>query len=451
MSIFLEKENSEQEIIIEEEEDNKFIKYYKKMLPNVEPLALYKNTKFVTIDKINGGLLTNDEISEFKDKPTGYCFNLKNTDYLVIDVDIDDSFKARNHVDWKDECKLLNCHLDEIPETIDIIEPSLYDQNKKKKIRLANNANIMFCLLFNTPFVKTASKGYHFYFINDLKEDQITEIFGISKSKYIKCITIFNSIDIDIFLDNKKDNDARLVLPFTKVIIENKDALNDINAYRTKTVEYSGLRYYKSSSFNKASNLIKWLKEHVDPVKVKEIKEKNYDIEKYKERGKIVSVFESDRENYINLMRNDFKIIAKNMEEITTYKTYPFNLYTLMCTIAYFPISMHYDLLVAMIRQLSGIMSENCIKQFLNYYYHIVMDEHQKEFWKGPSYLEAIINNKFNQNIENKYSFIHENDNNNKNNDSSEEVIEDDSIDVEEIIKKINKTYPKFVIPSKFN
>lgn len=450
MSIFLDKEN--EKIIQEEEEEsneeNKFISYYNKLFPNVEPLALYKNTKFVTIDKINGGLLTNDEIKEFKDKPTGYCFNLKDSNYFVIDVDMDDRFKARTNIDWEDECKLFNYNSD-IPNTIDVVEPSLSDINKKKKLRLSNNANIMFCLLFNTPFVKTASKGYHFYFINDLTDEQIKDIFGISKSKYIKCITLFNSIDIDIFIDNKKDNDARLVLPFTKVVIENKEALVDINAYKTTTVEYSGLRYYKSSSFNKASTLIKWLKEHVDPLKVKEIKENNFDINKYNERGKVIDVFESDKENYIKLLTKDFKIIAKNMNEITTYKTYPFNLYTLMCIIAYFPINMHYDLLVAMIRQLSGIMSDNCIKQFLNYYYQIVTDEHHKEFWKGPSYLEAIINSKFNQSLENKYRFIHENDNNNKN-DSSEEVIEDDSFDVEDIVKKINTTYPKFPLPSKF-
>ena len=53
MSIFLDKEN--EKIIQEEEEsneENKFISYYNKLFPNVEPLALYKNTKFVTINKI---------------------------------------------------------------------------------------------------------------------------------------------------------------------------------------------------------------------------------------------------------------------------------------------------------------------------------------------------------------------------------------------------------------
>ena len=235
-----------------------------------------------------------------------------------------------------------------------------------------------------------------------------------------------------------------------KVIIENKDALKDINAYKTKTVEYSGLRYYNCSNFNKASNLLKWLNEHVDPIKIKEIKENKEINNKWKERGKVIDVFETDKQSYINLITKDFKIIAKNINEISTYRTYPFNLYVLMCTIAYFPINMHYDLLVVMIRQLSGIMTDNCIKQFLNYYYHIVTDDHQKEFWKGPSYLEAIINSMFNQNINNKYSFIHENDNINFNDDSkSEEIIEDDNDnDIIEIIKKINKKYPKFIIPS---
>lgn len=437
------KENQE-----EKKDDNKFINYYNKLLPNLEPLALYKNTKFLTLDKLNGGLLNKDEINEVNDDITGYCFDLKDSNYFVLDIDINELFKAKTNLDIENDCNLLNCNLNNLPDSIEIFEFSLIDPNKKKKIKINNIANILFCELFNTPFIKTASKGYHFYFKNDLTNDQLLEIFGINKSKYIKCISLFNNtIDIDIFLDNKLDNDSRLVLPFSKVIIENKDSLND---YKTLQVQYSGLRYYKDFNFNKASNLIKWLKYYINPIKIKEIKENNFDKNKYNERGKVIDVFESDKNLYLNYIKQDFKILSKNLNEISTYRTYPFNLYTLICTIVYFPINMHYDLLKLMITYLSSIMTENCIKEFLNYYYHIYSDEHQKEFWKGPSYLEAIINSKFNSSLNHKYKFIHENDQINQNN-SSEEVLDDENLDnPKEIIIKINNEYPKFKLPSKF-
>lgn len=459
MSVFLEERN---ELIEEEEKEeektNRFIEYYKNVLPGIIPLELYKNTKFLTADKINGGLLTKEEIENIKEEPTGYCFNLKDSGYFIIDIDINEEFKIIDNNVLKDDFNLLNCNIDELPKSIEISEISLSNFQKKKKIKITNIINILFCELFQTPYIKTASKGYHFYFKNDLTNEQIKEIFGINKSKFIKCISLFyESIDIDIFIDNKIDNESRLVLPFSKVIIENKEIKNDINAFKTCTVQYSGFRYYKNKEFRKSSDLIKWLKNYIDPKKFNEINNNiNKNNNNWNERGKVIGIYEIDREKYLNYFKEDLKILTKNIKEIKTYATYPFNLYILICTLAYFPLDMHYDLLIIIIKYLSSIMSENCIKQLLNYYYHIITDNHQKEFWKSPSYFEAIINSKFNTNLNNKYRFKYENDNNNNNN-SSEEILEDDdddddnNISPKKIIIEINKKYPKFPLPNNFN
>ena len=176
---------------------DKMSEYYGTYLPGVKPLELYNNTKFLTANKINGGLLTEEEISKLALSPTGHCFDLEGSGYFVLDLDVNESFKYRNEMDLSEDAKLLGCTLEEFPNSIQITE---YNANKgKNTIKSTNDALIVLCELLDTRFVKTPSKSFHFYFTNDLTEDQMTEIFGIVKPKYIKCFSLFDgTIDVDI-------------------------------------------------------------------------------------------------------------------------------------------------------------------------------------------------------------------------------------------------------------
>lgn len=452
MSVFLDKINEKDDRIEEkqddekEEEDDSFVKYYKKVLPGCSPIPIYKNTKFLTIDKINGGLLTEQERKEYKktNSPTGYKFDLVGSGYFVVDVDVDDCFKAKSCVDWKKEMKHLDdSNINELPQKIEIIETCPND--KKRKLATKNMANIIFAYLFKTPYVLTPSGGFHFYFKNDLNLDEIKEIFGIVRNKYVKIITLFDSIDIDIFLDSgNPSNDSYLVLPFSKIFKENNDKFD----IETKVIpaNYSGLRYCKLNdksydSFRSAKDLIKWLSKRVIKQQPREIpiEEKS----KYEERGRAIAVNEMDKHKYIKQFKDDMKIVAKNCKQITTWASRPFNLYHLMSFITFFPSDLHLDLLTAFIDIFLTKLSNNARDQLLSYYYHLAVDKDKQKDQKCPKYMEAILNNNFSTSIDNKWSFIYENDDRNQNSD--EEIIEDDdNVDINSPIKIIATLAEKY-------
>lgn len=433
-----------------EEKSNEIIEYYNEHLSGIKPIALYKNTKFMTLDKINGGLLTDDEKKKILDdgiSPTGYTFNLKGSGYLVVDVDIDGYFINSTMDDSDKLIKLLNPKVEEFPEKITIVEWMI--NGKRKKIESTNFANIVFSTLFMTPYVLTPSKGFHFYFKNDLTNEQLVEIFGRSDARYIKCMDGFNEvIDIDIFVDNE-ENDAFLVLPMSNVIIENEKWKHDQeNHYKLINVSYSGLRYTGDKDgnlcdFRKASDLLPWFKKYARKKVYEPRKEYNG---KYEDRGRVVSVNPMNKAKYIGYMNNDFAILAKKCKQITTFASKPFNLYQLMSFIAFFPIDMHRDLLCGFLNHLLPKLSENAKAQVLTYYYHLANDENKVQDLKHPRYFEAVLNNAFDLDINNKYIFECENDKNDNENDD-EEVIEDESVtdrskDLEKIIRVIVKKYP---------
>ena len=433
-----------------------FYDYYSKYFPGVKAKELYKNTKFLTADKINGGLLSKEELEDVEFPPTGYCFDLKDSGYLVLDVDVDDSFKYRTEMDLSSDAKLLGCNIDEFPSSIQITEYTI--NGGKTTIKSKNEALIVFCEFFDTRFVKTPSKGFHFYFENDLSEDQLKEIFGSVNSKYVKCFSLLNNtVDVDVFIDTKMDSnvESRLVLPFSKICTENKLADSHPNVSKNILVQYSGAREYKYTGFKKASCLVKWLKNHVhlDSIDYKSDYTEGMTEERYTPRTPI-DVFESDKSCYLDYMRKNFKIISR-IDVIKTYETYPFNLYLLMCVIVYFPICMHYDLLRTFIDTLKHKLSKNAKERLLLYYYSIRTVETQKKNWKGPQYLEAIINSKFGTNIKNRYRFICEEDKAERE-DSSEEVLEEEQDRTcfncpKEVAKAINKLYPEFPLPTGIN
>ena len=101
-------------------DNKKLLDYYNEYLPGVVPLALYRYTKFLTADKINGGLLTTKEINELNDIPTGYCFDLKDSGYFIIDVDMIDGYSRLQNFNLNDDDKeLLNCKIDKFPDKIE--------------------------------------------------------------------------------------------------------------------------------------------------------------------------------------------------------------------------------------------------------------------------------------------------------------------------------------------
>ena len=453
MSVFLENKsnedngngNGEGEGEVAVKKDNSFIEYYRRVLPGCDPVAIYKNTKFLSVDKINGGLLSDDEKLEYESKnsPSGYRFNLYGSGYFVIDVDVDEIFKAKSCVDWKEEAQYLT-ELETMPESIEIKEIRL--NNKMKKIRSSNRANIIFSNLFKTPYVSTPSGGFHFYFKNDLSLEQVKDIFGILRYRYIKVINLFDIIDIDIFLDLNSDDatkDGYLVLPFSKIIKEVDNKI-DIEANKTEILEYSGLRYPNvkgvyCDDFRKASELIEWLKKRVTKMENRF----NYEYQpenktKYEERGRAIDVHEIDIDAYLKQFKSDMKIIARNMGEISTYASRPFNLYQLMTVLVFFPIKMHLDLLSIFVDILIGRLSDNAKKQLLSYYYHLVSDNEKIKDLKNPRYMEAIMNNNFGTTIDNRWSFIYENDDRKQN---SEETIEDEDNDIKKIVENIAKKY----------
>lgn len=440
--------------------EDKMIDYYNEYLPGVKPLNLYRNTKFLTAEKINGGLLTDDEINSLTLFPTGHCFDLKDSGYFVLDMDVNENFKYRNEMDISDEAKLLGYSKTEFPESIQVTE---YTLNKGKSvIKSTNDALIALCEMLDTRFVKTPSKSFHFYFTNDLTKDQMEEIFGMISPKYIKCFSLFGkTIDVDIFMDIKTDSniEARLVLPFTKIIAENKLANNHPDVNKLVPIQYSGIREYKNSGFKKASCLIKWLKSHVTPLKHSTVNQSfvssySSSDDQQKDMRIPLDVFESDKPVYLSYMRKNFKIIGKT-NTIKTYDSYPFNLYLLMCVIAFFPICMHYDLIMSFIDILKSRLSKNAKELLLTYYYDIRTKESHRKNWKGPQYLEAIISSQFDVEIKNKYRFIVESDKMEKE-ESSEEVICGDETkncfnDPLEVVKAVNKSNPDFPLPRNLN
>lgn len=432
-------------------EKNPILEYYSNHLDSVVPVPLYKNTKFMTLDKINGGLLTEKEKAQFTDSPTGYNFNLKDSGYLVVDVDIDGYFSKIAFDDIDKTMKMFG--VDSFPDKITIVEWLV--SGKRKKIESTNFANIAFSTLFKTPYVLTPSKGFHYYFKNDLTEDQLTELFGFRSARYIKCIDGFSDVvSIDIFADNKKD-DAYIVLPFTNIIIENeKYKVDQENNYKTINVSYSGFRYTvledgNTCDFQKASVLLEWLKKNA--IKREKQPKKVYDA-KYSERGKVVGVNEMNKAKYIKWMVKNFNILAAECGTISTFASKPFNLYQLMSFIAYFPVDMHEDLLRGFADNLMFKLSDNAKAQLLTYYYHLAHDENKEQDLKHPRYFESIMNKTYDLEIDNKYIFEHEKDENPAQNED-EEVIEDESDtdrtkEIEAIIKAIGKRYKDLKMPS---
>ena len=413
-----ERENQERDE--ERNNENKFIGYYRQYLPNVVPNALFKYTKFLTLDKYNGGLLTDEEKRDFNEIPTGYNFNIKNTNYLVIDVDIDPLFTALNDHsdDFKKQLKYLNAYKgkdldDDLIIPNDIVYKEYNLDNKKKIIRTKEKSLIIFALLFKTPFIRTASKGFHFYFRNDLDNETINDIFGYLKSSYIKCIRLFNNtVDIDIFLDNNID-DSNLVLPFSSVLIENEKYKNDPeNNHKNLLVQYSGIRYIKINDkiydeFRPASDLLKWLKKRVIKKSFKNVE--NIEKSNFIDKGRVLSVPDMYEKIYINYMINNFRLYRSCAKEIKTYASQPCNLYQLMSFIAFFPVNMHRDLLDSFIEELNHLFSDNCKKQLLSYYYHLAIDDDKIKDLKHPGYFESILYNSLRDEevIKNKYKFIY--------------------------------------------
>ena len=443
MSVFLDKINSSAADVEKKQEDESdlLIADYKRYLPTCKPIAIYKNTKFLTIDKINGGLLTDQEKKEYKEAnpPTGYKFDLATTKYFVIDVDVDESFKAKYCVDWKSELELIEDSIPEsLPEAVEIIENC--PNGKKRKLLTRNMANIIFAYLFKTPYVLTPSGGFHFYFENNLDKNEIKELFGTVRNKYVKVITLFDAIDIDIFLDSGvSSKDSYLVLPYSKILVDNPDKFD----VETKVVPatYSGLRYCKIEgkvydSFRGAKDLIKWLSNRV--VKQKEgeprpIEERS----KYEERGRAIAVNEVDKSKYIKQFKEDMKVLCSGCDQITTWASRPFNLYHLMSFVTFFPLDLHFYLLKDLIEILLPKMSENAKDQLLSYYYRLATDKEKQKDQKGPKYMEAILNNTYNVNIDNHWNFIFENDDRHQN--EEEEIIEEDYDDDSENLNSPSK------------
>lgn len=409
-----------------------FNNYYNKVLPGITPIPLYKNTKFMTAQKLDGGILDDDEIQK-EIECTGFCFNLNNSGYFVIDVDTNGDLPEG--INFSKEANLLGVNLEEVPNKIVVQEFNLNTSQKKvRKFEIKTPSTILFCILFKTPFVRTPSGGYHFYFKNDLKDDQVIKVFGKSLPRYIKSIELFDgTIDIDIFIDNKR-NDSFLVLPFTKVYIENNDVAVK---HKFEISYYSGLRNCIEPSsiackdFSNASTLLKWLLERVKRINYEiELNSEDNDDNKWNERGKAVEVAEFNKPLYLKYIESDFSLIAENVDLISTYATYPFNLFILVCTIAFFPIDMHYDLLEILYKTLYKVMSDNCKQHVLSYYDSITSNLHKKQFLKHPKYLESIINRRFGTSIDYKYEFVYEFDIKQATKNGEEvEIFDDDSDD----------------------
>ena len=201
------------------------------------------------------------------------------------------------------------------------------------------------------------------------------------------------------------------------------------------------------NGFAKASTLINWLLERVKPLNYEYNTNTNdpEELNKWNERGKAIEVAEFNKVNYLNCIRNDFRVIRKNVDMIHTYKDYPLNLFPLMCTIVFFPVDMHYDLLVIFRDTLYCKMSPNCRKSVLVYYYNIATNPDKKKFLKHPKYLESVLNNKFNTNFDNKYEFVYENDASQSKRNGEEVEIIDDECDMinnpKEVVRKFIKNY----------
>ena len=64
------------------------LSYYKNILnvPEENIIPVYRYTKFLSIDQINGGFLNEEEKKNLKN--TGFKLNLKNTNLAILDIDL---------------------------------------------------------------------------------------------------------------------------------------------------------------------------------------------------------------------------------------------------------------------------------------------------------------------------------------------------------------------------
>lgn len=435
MSVFLEKGDSEKSNCDPRsaKRDGELVAYYRAFMPGCVPIPLYKNTKYMTVDHVNSGLLTEEERVQYAEEnyPTGYRFDLRGSGYLVVDVDMDEAFRYKASVDWKAEAELLGGP-DSIPDKMELTENM--PGRKKRKIATTGKAAILFSNLFRTPYVQTPSGGFHFYFKNDLTQEQLIRIFGAIHYRYIKVIELFDIIDIDIFVDvssnTEERSDAFLVLPFSKILKENSNRI-DIEASKLVPANYSGVRYPKVGdcsvdTFRAASELVPWLTARVTRSSIprKAFKEEN----RYLERGRAIAVSEIEKPKFIDQFSKDMAILASRIREVKTYSSNPFSLYQLMSFVAFFPVDMHADLLSALFDNLLSKFSKNARTQALVYYRHLASDPEREKDLKNPRYMEAVINSNYGTTIDNRWNFVYANEEH-ANADDEEEIIDDDNND----------------------
>ena len=417
-----------------EEYNNQVYEYFKKYLKltkeNINPL--YKYTKYLTEEKLKATGITEEEIKLLQ--PSGYQLNLKNSNLAIIDIDL----------------KKDSTFYDELPtEKYNITIP---DKICYKRISITNSISRYeseqlflryFTTLFDTFFVKTPNDGFHFYFINDLQPEQIAEIFGCIRSSYMKCNT--DQIDVDVFLSDGC-HDTYLVLPFSKIVSE-KNSSQDSSTF----LSYSPLSFTNNKGLLSLSKIIDILKKFINKVEYNDVLDNNtYNEENYVNRNDYSrrAFAINDDLSRVNLLDNIklmYNFINDKMNSQIKGWTSPITTFNLITTIAFLPNDIIPEVFELFLNIFKDKLSESSWKEIPEMLKRCLDPSKTFKLW-SPSYLNKVINGKFNKNLElKKVWFVYDTDESKAKayGRNFREIIDNPIIDLKEIIDSMKIKFPK--------
>ena len=401
------------------------LSYYKKVLGVKEEdlIPVYKYTKFLSVEQINGGFLTDEEKKSLKN--TGYKLNLKNTNLAVLDIDLknDSDFIELNYEKY---------NLNELKEC-DYYKITSYGFNDKMTTN--NKFLIYYTMLFDTIFVKTPNNGFHFYFINDFEIDDFMEVFACINYKYIKCNE--DDIDVDFFVGDKV-NDNYITLPFTNIITDKIDS-NGKNIFS----EYSSFCYTKNNKLKKLSE--------IKPLLSKFIKKQEYvtmEVEYtssgprpgYSRRALAIKD-EVSKLNLLENMRSLYTAIEQSVKEQKGF-TSKINTFQLISSIVFLPDDMIlpvFDIFLDVFTK-NNKLSKNSLKEIPQMFRRLYQKDNIR-LW-NPGYLKKMIEIKYHKDIDLKpVYFVYDTKESIEKNFGEDYQIDRAKVDINEILMKLNEKY----------
>lgn len=209
-------------------EENTYKTYIKNILHvdsrNIVPIYNYtKYLEFFHLNEIRDDINNNDldddpksleeKVENIKNKftmkkRTGYKLNLNGSKLLVIDFDNDSITEPLySQETFTDEIMT--------EKTMEYYSFPIIGK-LKKKLKSSDIHLNFFATLFRTLFVMSPNHGYHFYFENDLTENDLIDIFGSPAERYCRVNDPLNlDIPVDVFVDINKD--TYITLPTTTI------------------------------------------------------------------------------------------------------------------------------------------------------------------------------------------------------------------------------------------